>query len=290
MTAAVLALTVGLGVALWEADVARGKTKDAAAGEAEQKRIAELKAEAVTKPEAEVADQLRKTQQAAEGLQKETAQLTESRRLHDLGRLREAEAAWDKTSARLARDKLAEVAPENRCVAWGILNRRFEGGEFTLWVTRRVCRAWGFGPDGRRIVTGSYDKTARVWDASTGKHLPGEPIPDTLAAGNVLPDGRVVVRQGNGAVIVDPRIDPALVARRWFQARSYPHQHAALAERYNDPFAAAVQRSLEQRARGLLAVEDLDFDKAQKHYLAALLLEPKPYQWPEVASPPRPAK
>ena len=32
-----------------------------------------------------------------------------------------------------------------------------------------------FSPDGTRIVTAGYDKTARVWDAATGKAL-GEPL------------------------------------------------------------------------------------------------------------------
>ena len=32
-----------------------------------------------------------------------------------------------------------------------------------------------FSPDGKRIVTASYDKTARVWDAATGQPI-GEPL------------------------------------------------------------------------------------------------------------------
>jgi WD40 repeat protein len=29
--------------------------------------------------------------------------------------------------------------------------------------------AWS--PDGKRLATGNYDKTAKVWDAATGKEL-----------------------------------------------------------------------------------------------------------------------
>ena len=32
-----------------------------------------------------------------------------------------------------------------------------------------------FSPDGKRIVTASWDKTARLWDAETGKPI-GEPL------------------------------------------------------------------------------------------------------------------
>ena len=32
-----------------------------------------------------------------------------------------------------------------------------------------------FSPDGQRIVTASFDKTARIWDAATGKPI-GEPL------------------------------------------------------------------------------------------------------------------
>jgi WD40 repeat protein len=34
----------------------------------------------------------------------------------------------------------------------------------TNWVT-----AVAYSPDGTRVLTGSQDKTARLWDAATGK-------------------------------------------------------------------------------------------------------------------------
>jgi WD40 repeat protein len=40
---------------------------------------------------------------------------------------------------------------------------------------RREFASAQFSPDGQRVVTASYDKTARLWDAATGKPI-GEPM------------------------------------------------------------------------------------------------------------------
>ena len=51
-----------------------------------------------------------------------------------------------------------------------------------------------FSPDGKRVVTASEDKTARVWDADTGKPM-GEPMTHGeggFSAG-FSPDGKHVV-------------------------------------------------------------------------------------------------
>jgi WD40 repeat protein len=52
-----------------------------------------------------------------------------------------------------------------------------------------------FSPDGRRIVTASWDKTARLWDAETGKPI-GEPLKGHEKAVNSAafsPDGRRIL-------------------------------------------------------------------------------------------------
>jgi WD40 repeat protein len=52
-----------------------------------------------------------------------------------------------------------------------------------------------FSPDGRRIVTTSVDRTARLWDAETGKPI-DEPLTGHASAVNSAafsPDGRRIV-------------------------------------------------------------------------------------------------
>ena len=54
--------------------------------------------------------------------------------------------------------------------------------------------AAGFSPDGKRIVTGSWDNTARIWDADTGKEI-RQLIGHTnlLLAAVFSPDGKRIV-------------------------------------------------------------------------------------------------
>lgn len=256
---AMLAMTVGTGINLWHAREARYQEGQAEAG----------------------ADAL------AQQTTKLNSQLTESERRLDLSRLREAEGDFERNAVQAAIDRLNQIAPENRCIAWGLLRRRVDGADMILWHTGLVTSV-AFSPDGRRLVTGSLDRTARVWDAATG-HQVDEPIPEVAHGKTVLPDGRLVIPQSTRVRVVDSRLPPDELAWRRWLARPQPDRHTKFAEGYEaDPFAAAVQRSLEQHARGQLAAEDLDFDRAQKHFLSARLL--KPYQWPELAPLPRRVK
>src|ERR1700722_2179738 len=59
-----------------------------------------------------------------------------------------------------------------------INERRFSGrerGQRLSWFALEGNNSAQFSADGQRVVTASFDKTARVWDAATGKAI-SEPM------------------------------------------------------------------------------------------------------------------
>ncbi len=100
-----------------------------------------------------------------------TTQLKESRRLLDLSRMRTAQADFANNSVELARDTLSEIDQENRCLGWRYLNRQFAGGLITFYGHTGTVMSVVLSADGRRLVTGSADNTARLWDVRSGQTL-----------------------------------------------------------------------------------------------------------------------
>ena len=70
------------------------------------------------------------------------------------------------------------------------------GRELARWNTQ--VRAVAFSPDGTRLATGSADKTARLWQAATGRELARMEHDDRVNAVAFSPDG---TRLATGATI-----------------------------------------------------------------------------------------
>ena len=71
-----------------------------------------------------------------------------------------------------------------------------------VWVT--------YDADGSRFVTGSVDRTLRLWDATTGAQLGTVRLPRGVAYGGFRPDGTIVATSPAGAVYLwDPSLDAA---------------------------------------------------------------------------------
>ncbi|WP_294537034.1 TIR domain-containing protein [uncultured Rhodoblastus sp.] len=127
------------------------------------------------------------------------AQITQSRYLADQARQRR-EAGDVGSAALLALEALPDAAagtpqpyvPEAELqldVTWRDLRERFlVGHEERVWSA-------AFSPDGQHIVTASDDKTARVWDAASGKPI-GAPLKgheDVVRSAAFSPDGKRIV-------------------------------------------------------------------------------------------------
>ncbi|MFQ5779914.1 MAG: WD40 repeat domain-containing protein, partial [Nitrospiria bacterium] len=55
-----------------------------------------------------------------------------------------------------------------------------------------IIRSVAFSPDGKLLVTGSYDKTVRIWDLETGRAIFSMTHPNLVRAVAVSPDGKIV--------------------------------------------------------------------------------------------------
>ena len=82
-----------------------------------------------------------------------------------------AVAAYDNRNVPLARQRLASIEPGYRGWEWHYFHRQSSGGIFTLYGHTGGVGTVAFSSDGKRIVTGSADRTVKVWDARTGTPL-----------------------------------------------------------------------------------------------------------------------
>ena len=95
-----------------------------------------------------------------------------------------ARALQTSGDARLPRQYLVSLL---RDIDWHVPETEPMRHEGAVWAA-------SFSPDGRRIVTASFDKSARVWDAESGKAV-GEPMRHeaSVYAARFSPDGRRIV-------------------------------------------------------------------------------------------------
>ena len=110
------------------------------------------------------------------------------------------QAAWEQHQVDHFLQLLEDYRPRKvgdedfRGFEWFYWKRQFQRGHVTLRGHTGAVTSVAFSADGKRIASGSYDRTVRVWDARTGQEaltLKGHADPVTSVAFSA--DGKRIV-------------------------------------------------------------------------------------------------
>jgi WD40 repeat protein/serine/threonine protein kinase len=196
-------------------------------GRADSQRQAAQLAEANAKNEAERAENAK----AQANLEARRAQ-----RQAYMASIPQMQQAWESHHMLQLQDLLAKTADSrDRGFEWYYLQRLSHVEHLTLLGHTGGLRAVAFAPDGQRLVTGSIDSTARVWDANTGQEL--------LCLRGHGNDVRAVAYAPDGRWLVTGSIDGT--ARIWDAARG--HKLRTLQSPHTSPIWAVAVTPDSQR-------------------------------------------
>ena len=179
---------------LREAEIAREAADQAKKDALTQREVAVQQKDAADRAKAQAQAN---AEQANANLRQ--AQITQSRFLVDQAQ-QEREAGGAGSAVLLALEALPDAAtgkawpydPEAESLLDGALR---DLRERLIIGHDDIVSGAAFSPDGKRIVTASLDKTARVWDAATGQPI-GEPLKgheDLVYSAAFSPDGKRIV-------------------------------------------------------------------------------------------------
>jgi WD40 repeat protein len=157
-TAVAAALMIGTVVSGWQAfEASRARNAE------KQHRLAAQAAQ----NKAESAQQAERQERLRADVQK-----AEARRYLYVAQMNLAQQAWEQNNLGRLRQLLEETQDSpNRGFEWYYWQRQTHLPLKTLRGHLEDVTAVAFSPDGQRIVTGSWDQTAKVWEAASGREL-----------------------------------------------------------------------------------------------------------------------
>lgn len=136
----------------------------------------------------------------------QTFTLTLNERLTPFGKKelarREAEAVEKAKIVEIEREKAAKLAVE-KAQRFKKLRAEAAKASLTLRGHKRAVISIAYSPDGSKVVSGSYDNTAKIWDAISGKLLGTLTGEAGIASVDFSPDSNKIVTAGYAARIWD---------------------------------------------------------------------------------------
>jgi serine/threonine protein kinase len=155
------ALGVGL-AALWQVAEREKASAETARGEAEIARDGQKAAR----------EESEKARDLAEKAHDREKQTREKLAVVEYGRTMQlAHQEWRENNLVVTRALLDGSDPRLRGWEWHYLDRIFDSSLLTLKGHTGFVNAVSWSPDGSRLLTGSGDRTAKVWDAKTGAEV-----------------------------------------------------------------------------------------------------------------------
>jgi hypothetical protein len=245
----VMAITLvgGIAVSTWQAIVA-SRARNA---EKEQRLAAQTqrdKAQAAQK-EAERAQQAEKQERVRADEQRQRAEAgeTSARRNLYVAYISLAQQAWEQNNVVRLRELLDETATDPaRGFEWYYWQRQAHLELKTLRGHTDFVMSVAYSSDGQRIVTGSADHLAKVWEAASGKELLTlKGTGGTIFSAALSPDGQRVV---TGSEDPAPKVWEAATARQvagWQQEEKEATERLAVLRR--------EQEAVAERGRALRA-------------------------------------
>jgi dipeptidyl aminopeptidase/acylaminoacyl peptidase len=119
---------------------------------------------------------------------------TQAERLVYYGQIALAQRTWKDNEVEDARELLEACRWDLRGWEYGYLRRLFASQEIlTLTAHTDAVQSVAFSPDGKRLVSGSQDKTLKLWDAQTGQLILTFGPTDGVLSVAFSPDGKQIV-------------------------------------------------------------------------------------------------